>query len=154
MLKLTSTQRQAFREQAHDLNPVVRIGDAGLTENVLKEINNCLDAHGLIKIRVFGDDRENRISIYQTICTTLHAAPIQHIGKLLVIYRPKKEKQATSQNKNPLGTREVKVTVSSSGNRYKRVKKVLLKGNERITAGGKIKRAKKRQTSVKKKNLS
>ncbi len=155
MLKLTSSQRQAFREQAHNLNPVVMIGEAGLTENVLKEINNCLDAHGLIKIRVFGDDRPHRVNIYQTICSTLNAAPVQHIGKLLVIYRPKKEKtSSTSKNKSSLQVKEVKVTVSNFGNNNKRVKKVLLKGNERITAGGKIKRAKKRQISIKKKSLS
>lgn len=155
MLKLTPAQRRAFREQAHDLNPVVMIGDAGLTEGVLKEISNSLDAHGLIKIRVFGDDRANRIDIYQAVCAELNAAPIQHIGKLLVIYRPKKEKTATaSGNTKSRGIREVKTIRPGSGSVRNRVKKVTVKGNERVTAGGKIKRAKARQASAKKKSLS
>lgn len=152
MLKLTPTQRSTLREQAHGLNPVVMIGDAGLTDGVLKEISSSLDAHGLIKIRVFGDDRSNRIEIYQTICTKLNAAPIQHIGKLLVVYRPKKEK--TSEDKKTRGIREVKTVRPGSGAVRNRVKKVAVKGNERVTAGGKVKRAKARQTSAKKKSLS
>ena len=91
MLKLTPAQRSLLRSQAHNLDPVVMIGDAGLTDAVLKEIAVNLDAHGLIKIRVFGDDRLARLEMLQSICQQLDAAPIQHIGKLLVIYRPKKE---------------------------------------------------------------
>lgn len=152
MLKLTSAQRSNLREQAHHLHPVVMVSDAGLTDNVIKEISNSLDAHGLIKIRVFGDDRANRIAIYQEVCTLLHAAPIQHIGKLLVIYRPKKEKPAVSPATAPSrGVREV--TTARHGPSRNRVKKVTLKGNERLTAGGKIKRAKTRQVSAKKKSL-
>lgn len=150
MLKLSIEERRTLREQAHHLNPVVLIGEAGLTDAVLKEIGVSLDAHGLIKIRVFGDDRENRIAIYDTICETLNAAPVQHIGKLLIIYRPKKEKK-TAKSKMP-GLREVKTVRSGSGSVKNRTKRVLLKGNERITAGGKIKRAKKRQTSSKKRS--
>lgn len=155
MLKLTPTQRSTLREQAHGLHPVVMIGDAGLTEGVLREISSSLDAHGLIKIRVFGDDRANRIEMYQTICAKLNAAPIQHIGKLLVVYRPKKEKTATwSDDKKPRGIREVKTIRPGSGSVRNRVKKITVKGNERITPGGKVKRAKARQTSAKKKSLS
>src|SRR4051812_41859049 len=91
MLKLTPAERSALRSDAHALNPVVIIGEAGLTPSVLKEIDASLNAHGLIKVRVFGDDREARIEIYETICDKLDAAPIQHIGKLLVLYRPQKE---------------------------------------------------------------
>lgn len=150
MLKLTPAQRRGLREQAHHLHPVVMVSDAGLTDNVIREISNSLDAHGLIKIRVFGDDRDNRIAIYQQICTLLHAAPIQHIGKLLVIYRPKKEKTAASSLSSG-GIREI--TAARRGPSRSRVKKVTLKGNERLTAGGKIKRAKTRQVSAKKKSL-
>lgn len=150
MLKLTPAQRRSLREQAHHLHPVVMVSDAGLTDNVIREIGNSLDAHGLIKIRVFGDDRDNRIAIYQQICTLLHAAPIQHIGKLLVVYRPKKEKPAASSLSSH-GMREI--TASRRSPSRGRVKKVTLKGNERLTAGGKIKRAKIRQVSAKKKNL-
>lgn len=155
MLKLTPAQCRALREQAHSLNPVVMVGDAGLTDGVLREISNSLDAHELIKIRVFGDDRALRIEIYQTICSKLNAAPIQHIGKLLVVYRPKKEKVSlASDDKKSRGIREIKTIRSGSGAIRNRVKKVAIKGNERLTAGGTIKRAKTRQTSAKKKSLS
>ena len=91
MLKLNSEQRSRLRSLAHNLDPVVMIGDAGLSDAVLKEIDVSLNAHELIKIRVFGDDREARLDMFQAICDQMGATPIQHIGKLLVIYRPKKE---------------------------------------------------------------
>jgi putative YhbY family RNA-binding protein len=154
MLKLTPAERSALRSEAHALNPVVIIGDAGLTPSVLKEIDSSLDAHGLIKVRVFGDDREARIEIYETICEKLGAAPIQHIGKLLVLFRPKKEAQKERSDKRGKGLREVTIIKPSpSGTKRPTVKKVVLKGNERVTAGGNVKRAKKRQTSSKKSAL-
>ena len=91
MQKLTPVERSALRAEAHGLKPVVMIGEAGLTPSVMKEIAASLDSHGLIKVRVFGDDREARVAMYEHICEELDAAPVQHIGKLLVIYRPKKE---------------------------------------------------------------
>ncbi|HYD62402.1 MAG TPA: ribosome assembly RNA-binding protein YhbY [Noviherbaspirillum sp.] len=154
MLKLTPAERSALRSEAHALNPVVIIGDAGLTASVLKEIDASLDAHGLIKVRVFGDDREARIEIYESICEKLSAAPIQHIGKLLVLYRPKKEAQKERSDKRGKGLREVTIVKPSpSGTKRPTVQKVVLKGNERVTAGGNVKRAKKRQTSSKKSAL-
>jgi RNA-binding protein len=154
MVKLTPAERSALRSEAHALNPVVIIGDAGLTPAVLKEIDASLDAHGLIKVRVFGDDREARIEIYETICEKLGAAPVQHIGKLLVLYRPQKEAQKERSDKRGKGLREVTIVKPSpSGTKRPTVQKVVLKGNERVTAGGTIKRAKKRQTSSKKSAL-
>ncbi len=88
MLQLSSLQRRELRAQAHGLNPVVSIAESGLTEGVLKEIDVCLTAHELIKIRVYGDSRDNRIAYFEQICSELGAAPVQHIGKLLVVYRP------------------------------------------------------------------
>lgn len=151
MLKLTPAQRSALRSQAHALDPVVMIGEAGLTDAVLKEIGSSLDAHGLIKIRVFGDDREERIAIYQDICKRLDAAPVQHIGKLLVVYRPKKEKAKEAAEPKGKGMREVRIVQNApAGAVRKRVSKIVVKGNERVTQGGKIKRAKKRMSSSKK----
>lgn len=153
-IKLTPAQRCALRADAHALSPVVMIGEAGLTPAVLKEIEMNLDAHGLIKVRVFGDDRVARIAMYETACEQLDAAPIQHIGKVLVLYRPKKEAPAERSEKRGKGLREVTIVKPSpSGTRRPSVTKVLLKGNERVTVGGSIKRAKPRQTSVKKAGL-
>ena len=154
MLKLTPAERSELRAQAHGLNPIVLIGDAGLTPAVMKEIDAGLNAHGLIKVRVFGDDRDARIGMYDTICTELGAAPIQHIGKLLVVYRPKKEDEKQRSDKRGPGMREVTIVKPSpSGTKRPSVTRVLLKGNERVTAGGNIKRAKPRQSSQKKSSL-
>lgn len=155
MLKLTPAERSALRAEAHGLNPVVMIGEAGLTESVTKEIATSLDAHGLIKVRVFGDDREARVAMYEQICEELDAAPVQHIGKLLVLYRPKKEAVKERSSKAGKGMREVTIVkASASGTKKPSVTKVMLKGNERVTAGGNIKRAKPRQTSTKKSALN
>lgn len=88
MQQLSSAQRRELRAQAHGLNPVVSIAENGLTDAVLKEIDVCLKAHELIKIRVYGDSRENRVAYLAQICKELDAAEVQHIGKLLVVYRP------------------------------------------------------------------
>jgi putative YhbY family RNA-binding protein len=84
---LTTAERNAFKAQAHALSPVVIIGDSGLTQNVIAEIDRALTSHQLIKIRVAGDDRRQRLTLLEEICTATSAAPIQQIGKLLIVYR-------------------------------------------------------------------
>lgn len=139
-MNLSPAERSALRAEAHALNPVVIVGEAGLTPSVLKEIDASLKAHGLIKIRVFGDDREARLAIYDQVCAELDAAPVQHIGKLLVVYRPRQEAPKARSDKRGKGLREVTIVKpSASGTRRPSVTKVMLKGNERVTAGGSIK---------------
>ena len=94
MLSLSPVQRRALKARAHALNPVVSISQHGLTENVLKEIDANLKSHELIKVRVYNDDREVREQYLNDICTQLDAAPVQHIGKLLVIWRPAPEEKS------------------------------------------------------------
>lgn len=84
---LNSSQTSHLRALGHHLHPVVMIGSHGLTEAVLREIEVNLNAHELIKIKVFGDDRAQRIQMMQDICGKTGAAPVHHIGKQLVIYR-------------------------------------------------------------------
>ena len=93
-ITLTPAQRSELRAAAHGLAPVVSISQKGLTETVLTEIERNLRAHGLIKIRVFETEREQREVLLTSICHTLGAAPVQHIGKLLVIWREKPAAQA------------------------------------------------------------
>lgn len=88
MLPLSTNERRDLRARAHSLAPVVSIAENGLTEGVFREIETNLKAHELIKIRVYGDSRENRIAYMEQICAALDAAPVQHIGKLLIIFRP------------------------------------------------------------------
>ena len=87
-LDITSQERSALRAAAHPLRPVVLIGDKGLTDSVLKEIDLNLKAHQLIKVRVAGDERDARSTMLETICDTLSCASVHHLGKTLIIYRP------------------------------------------------------------------
>jgi len=87
MIKLTSTQRQYLKGLAHTLSPVVLIGEKGLTEAVLKEAERALAAHELIKIKAGSGEKETRSQWLEQICQALGAAPVQQIGKILVIYR-------------------------------------------------------------------
>ena len=152
MLKLTPAQRSELRSEAHGLNPVVMIGEAGLTPAIVKETDAALKAHGLIKVRVLGDDREARLQFYETLCSELGAAPIQHIGKLLVLYRPKVEAPKEAKASRGKGLRDV-VVVKTHPTKRPTVKKITLKGNERLTAGGNVRKAKVRQKSTKKRSL-
>ena len=152
-IQLTPAQRKEHRAAAHHLDPVVMIGGEGLTPAVLKEAEAALKAHGLIKIRVFSDDRAAREALLATLADQLDAAPIQHIGKLLVLWRPIPDKAKAVDDDRMPGPREVKVIkYSKKGGQRPEVKKVRVLGNERVTPGGIIKRAKPKQTSVKKKS--
>ncbi|MCL6556924.1 MAG: ribosome assembly RNA-binding protein YhbY [Burkholderiales bacterium] len=88
MLELTPAQRRFLRARAHGLRPVVLTGEAGLTEAVLREIDRNLKAHELIKVKAAGEARESRSAMLATISQALGAAVVQHIGKILVLYRP------------------------------------------------------------------
>lgn len=88
MLDLTVEQRKYLKAQAHALKPVVMIGSQGLSEAVIQEAERAIAAHELIKIRVLGDERDAREAYLAQLCEALNAAPVQHIGKLLLIYRP------------------------------------------------------------------
>lgn len=88
MLELTVEQRKYLKAQAHALKPVVMIGSQGLSDAVIKEAERAIAAHELIKIRVLGDERDAREAYLAQLCEVLSAAPVQHIGKLLLIYRP------------------------------------------------------------------
>lgn len=152
-IELTPAQRREQRANAHHLSPVVHVGNDGMTPGVRKEIDAALNAHGLIKIRVFNDDRAARELMYQALAAELSAAPIQHIGKLLVLWRPipDKERAAADDDRMP-GPKDVRVMkYSKRGGQRPEIKTLRVLGNERLTSGGQIKRAKRRKpTSVKK----
>ena len=150
-LTLTPAQRKQHRSAAHHLDPVVTVGADGLTDAVLKEADAALAAHGLIKVRVFSDDREAREALLQTLTDRLDAAPVQHIGKLLVLWRPAAPKARAERDDRAPAPKLVKIVkFSKSGNHRPMVKKVRVLGNERVTAGGLVKKARKRPASVKK----
>ena len=84
---LSKQEILALRARAHHLNPVVMIGQHGLTEAVIRETETVLNAHELIKVRVLGDERDERLLIGEELCAATGAQLVQHIGKLLVLYR-------------------------------------------------------------------
>jgi RNA-binding protein len=152
LIQLTPAQRKEKRGDAHHLDPVVMVGADGLTPAVLKEAEVAIRSHGLIKVRVFSDDRAAREAMLIEMADKLDAAPIQHIGKLLVLWRPMAEAEVARADDAGAAPRVVKILkFSKRGNHRPQIKKVTVMGNERVTAGGMVKRAKKRVTSLKKK---
>jgi len=150
-ITLTPAQRKVHRAEAHHLDPVVHIGGDGLTAAVKKEIDAALKAHGLIKVRVLSDDRAAREAMLATLADDLDAAPIQHIGKLLVLWRPMPEKAKPVDEDRMPGPRDVKVLkFSKRGGQKPEVKVVRVLGNQRLTPGGQVKRAKVLKKSIKK----
>ncbi|MFZ2853771.1 MAG: YhbY family RNA-binding protein [Rhodocyclaceae bacterium] len=108
MLTLTTDERRALRARAHALNPVVSVSQSGLSESVLNEIGASLSHHELIKIRVYNDEREVREQFLAIICEKLEAAPVQHIGKVLVVWRPSPEAQAAKTRRTRAEPRRTK----------------------------------------------
>ena len=153
LIQLSPAQRKEHRSLAHHLDPVVMVGNDGLTDAVKKEISGALDAHGLIKVRVFSDDRAAREAMFQSLAEELGAAPIQHIGKLLVLWRPMPAKERAADEDKMPGPRDVKILkYSKRGGQRPEVKTLRVLGNQRLTRGGQIKRAKPKQVSIKKRN--
>ncbi len=101
MTELSPAQRRALRAAAHHLNPVVSISQKGLTPSVLAEIDRCLKAHELIKLRLYGIEREVREALFLEICSALNCAEVQHIGNLLVLWRENPKDAAVE--KSPQG---------------------------------------------------
>jgi putative YhbY family RNA-binding protein len=111
-ITLSPIERQALKARAHPLSPLVIIGDNGLSASVIREIDRTLKAHELIKIRANSDDRDERAAWLDQICDALAAAPVQNIGKTLVIWResPEKVKERARAAQPPQKPRERRVT--------------------------------------------
>ncbi len=89
-LALSVADRVRLRQQAHRLDPVVLMGQSGMTDALLLEIERALRAHGLIKVKASGvDTAEARSALANTLAQRLSAACVQQIGKILVLYRPR-----------------------------------------------------------------
>jgi RNA-binding protein len=105
---LTPEQRRRLRARAHALDPVVMIGQSGLSAAVLQEIERALKSHELIKIRVAGAERNDRELMLEAVCRATAAEPVQHIGKILVIHRenPESRKPAAEPVRGPAAPRK------------------------------------------------
>ncbi|MBF7072634.1 ribosome assembly RNA-binding protein YhbY [Glaciecola sp. MH2013] len=98
-MKLTNKQKQYLKGLAHPLKPVVQLGNNGLTEGVLAEIENALSFHELIKIKISSDDREEKQLIMDAIVGETKAILVQKIGHVLTIYRESDEKKISIPKK-------------------------------------------------------
>jgi RNA-binding protein len=92
-MTLTNKQKQYLKGLAHPLKPVVQLGQHGLTEGVLAEIDSALAHHELIKVRVPSDDREEKSLIMDAIVRETKATKLQVIGHVLVLYKAGEEKK-------------------------------------------------------------
>lgn len=155
-LELTSARRRALRAQAHHLPALAHIGSNGLSDAAVQEIDSLLAAHALVKVRVLEAEREERADMGAQLAERLNAAFVQHIGRLLVLWRPlpeKKDTPAADDDGKPrhAAPRDVKVLrYSSRGGQRPEVRFVRVLGNQRLSAGGKLKKARPKQRSLKK----
>ena len=88
-LSLTPRQRKQLKARAHALEPVVQLGQAGLSDTAAAEIDRSLTAHGLIKVRIGDGDRDERETMAGEICARTGAAAVQSVGRVLVLWRPR-----------------------------------------------------------------
>jgi RNA-binding protein len=91
---LTARERARLKAQAHALEPVVQIGNAGLTEAVVAEVDRALTAHELIKVKIGGDDRADRVALGDELCSRTSAAAVHRVGKVLILFRARPDEDA------------------------------------------------------------
>jgi RNA-binding protein len=88
---MDSAERKALKAKAHKLDPLVQVGAKGLTDEVIAEIDRALQAHELIKVRAAALDRHERDQAFERIAEKTGAEAVQHIGKVFVLFRKKKD---------------------------------------------------------------
>ena len=97
-MPLSIAEKKRFRRIGHELSPVVLTGGQGLTEGVLAEVDRALEDHELIKVRVNGEDREERAAAMQMIAQYTKSQVVQIIGKIVLLYRPARKPNAKLSN--------------------------------------------------------
>jgi RNA-binding protein len=90
-VSLSPRERQRLKARAHALEPVVQVGNSGITDRVAAELDRALAAHELIKVKVTAPDRDAREALCEDILARVDAAEVQRVGKVLVLFRPKPE---------------------------------------------------------------
>ena len=94
---LSAAERKALKARAHNLHPILQLGEKGLTDAVIAEIDRALTAHELIKVRAASLNRDERDVALASICERTNAQAVQHIGKMLIVYRQKPTPEAPPQ---------------------------------------------------------
>ncbi len=86
---LTPRERAHLKARAHALAPLIQVGQAGVTTQLIAEVDRALTAHELIKVRVASDDRERRVALGDELAEATDAAVVHRVGKVLILWRPK-----------------------------------------------------------------
>lgn len=102
---MTPAERKALKARAHNLNPILQLGEKGLTDTVIAEIDRALAHHELIKIRAAPLNRDEREVALAGICERTGARAVQHIGKMLIVYRQKPQPEAPPERRSRLPRR-------------------------------------------------
>ena len=97
-MPLSEKERKQFRTIAHQLKPVVTLGDAGASEAVIEELNARLEDHELIKVKVNAQSREDRAALIDELCAESGAELVQRTGHVAVLYRPARERKRRLSN--------------------------------------------------------
>ncbi len=92
MMELTSKQRKILEKAAHDLQPVVIVGGAGVTEGVISMVANSLKAHELLKIK-FNEYKDEKVELTQNICSQCNATLVRIIGNVAILYKEAEKKE-------------------------------------------------------------
>lgn len=90
-ITLSSRERTQLKARAHHLKPIVQMGQAGLSDAFVAEVDRALAHHELVKVRIGGNDREARDAAADELCTRTGAASVQRLGNVVVLWRPKPE---------------------------------------------------------------
>lgn len=88
---LSSRERSFLKARAHSLEPVVRIGHAGITPELTAEVDRALTAHELIKVSIAVEDRDDRRAVGDALAGRVDATPVHRVGKVLILWRPRRE---------------------------------------------------------------
>ena len=86
---LTARESARLKARAHALEPVVQIGNSGVTDNLVAEVDRALTAHELIKVRIPLEDREEHATIGAELCARTGAAAVHLVGKVIILWRPR-----------------------------------------------------------------
>ena len=93
---LSARERAHLKARAHNLEPLVHVGQAGASEAVLAEVERALTAHGLIKVKLAGADRALRQQLADVLCAHTGAAAVQQVGRVLVLWRPQPDAESVT----------------------------------------------------------
>ncbi len=86
-MTLSNQQRKTLKAKAHHLKPLIRIGQKGLTDNLIEEATQTLDRHELVKVHIAQDDRQQRDDAAQELANRCAATIVNQIGKTCVLYK-------------------------------------------------------------------